>query len=365
MYPLGKADLYAAFLLRGLELVREGGVSAMLTLRNWMFLQQYAGLREHLLGTHGLATLGDFDRGAFESVPDEVVSVTASIFVRSARTFESKALCPTPREDKSRDAGRTQRKRAATLSHEGRHTFDPAALKIVPEWPLVYWWTADFLDLYAATPKLGEVSPARSGAQTSDITRFLRYPWEVNQSTIEIIARQEQRTTPRRWAPYVAGAKGVRWIDPLSTIVDWGQAGLQVRTFNEYLYGSHTRTVKNEDLYWKPGVAFTTIGNAFSARLHHSREIFGAKGASVFPENEDDRFRVLCLLNSSLAQRTATSLNPGIDFTIGDINRLPVVDIANAVDIGQRLIDEFARHEAACETSHAFRYPGPSPMPFR
>ena len=36
-YPLGKADLYAAFLLRGLELVREGGVSAMLTMRDWMF----------------------------------------------------------------------------------------------------------------------------------------------------------------------------------------------------------------------------------------------------------------------------------------------------------------------------------------
>lgn len=33
-YPLGKADLYAAFLLRGLELVRTGGVSAMLTMRN-------------------------------------------------------------------------------------------------------------------------------------------------------------------------------------------------------------------------------------------------------------------------------------------------------------------------------------------
>ena len=49
-YPLGKADLYAAFLLRGLELVRAGGVSAMLTMRNWMFIKQYAGLREHLLG---------------------------------------------------------------------------------------------------------------------------------------------------------------------------------------------------------------------------------------------------------------------------------------------------------------------------
>ena len=32
-YPLGKADLYAAFLLRGLEPVRPGGVSALLTIR--------------------------------------------------------------------------------------------------------------------------------------------------------------------------------------------------------------------------------------------------------------------------------------------------------------------------------------------
>ena len=49
-YPLGKADLYAAFLLRGLELVRDGGVSAMLTMRNWMFIKQYAGLRETSAG---------------------------------------------------------------------------------------------------------------------------------------------------------------------------------------------------------------------------------------------------------------------------------------------------------------------------
>jgi hypothetical protein len=61
-YPLGKADMYAAFLLRGLELVREGGVSAMLTMRQWMFALQYAGLRDHLLSIHGLLALGDFDR---------------------------------------------------------------------------------------------------------------------------------------------------------------------------------------------------------------------------------------------------------------------------------------------------------------
>jgi Eco57I restriction-modification methylase len=361
-YPLGKADLYAAFLLRGLDLARDGGVSAMLTMRNWMFVKQYSGLREYILKNFDVRGLGDFAIGAFDEVANDVLNVTVSVLHRSLpQPGSSIAQQPTPPGDTSYDRARTRRKRAATICHEGFLTFDPAALKVIPEWPLIYWWTSDFLGLYAAAPKLREVSPARSGAQTSDITRFLRFPWEAHKSTIEIVARQEQRSVPQRWAPYVAGAKGVRWIDPLSTVINWEQAGLQVRAFNEYLYRSHTRTVKNEDLYWKPGVAFTTIGSSFSARLHHSRSIFGAKGASIFPESEDDNLSLLCLLNSSLAQRTALSLNPGIDFTVGDIDRLPVVPIADAVDIGQRLVGEFARHEAACETSHAFRRPGSSP----
>ncbi|MCP4664091.1 MAG: SAM-dependent methyltransferase, partial [bacterium] len=48
-YPRGKADLYAAFLERGLQLARDGGMSALLTMRGWMFISQFAGLRQFLL----------------------------------------------------------------------------------------------------------------------------------------------------------------------------------------------------------------------------------------------------------------------------------------------------------------------------
>ena len=128
----------------------------------------------------------------------------------------------------------------------------------------------------------GRVSPARSGAQTSNDTRFLRRSWEVNLSEIEIVARWEQRTLPRRWAPYVTGAKGLRWIDPLSTIIDWSNAGLLVRVFNEHLYGSHSRTIKNENFYWVPGVAFSTIGNDFGARLHRSEQSLERRAHQFF-----------------------------------------------------------------------------------
>ena len=58
----------------------------MLTMRNWMFIKQYSGLREHLLGTYDLRALGDFEVGAFEEVGGMVVSVCVSIFRRAKHT---------------------------------------------------------------------------------------------------------------------------------------------------------------------------------------------------------------------------------------------------------------------------------------
>ncbi len=129
-YPLGKADLYAAFLIRGLQLAREGGTSALLTMRNWMFIKQYEDLRIWLLERFDLRALGDFDRGAFEEVPDEVVSVVVSVFRKlPPRHAQSVALQPTPLDDRSRDSERTRRKRAAALCQVGRFDFQPLALE--------------------------------------------------------------------------------------------------------------------------------------------------------------------------------------------------------------------------------------------
>ena len=179
-YALGKADLFAAFLMRGLALAREGGVSAMLTMRNWMFIKQYAKLREHLLASYDLRALHDLSSGAFEEISPAqvVVNVTSSIFARQPGDGAATALKVFDDSNVTQQ-GETTRKRAATLCHIGRHTFDPAALKVVPEWPLVYWWDDSRITDYAAYPKLSELAPAKLGANLGDNTRFLRRPWEL------------------------------------------------------------------------------------------------------------------------------------------------------------------------------------------
>ncbi len=359
-YPRGKADLYAAFLERGLQLVRPGGLSALLTMRSWMFLQQYTELRQWLLENHDLRALGDFDRGAFEDVPDERVSVVASIFRRAPPGNDPGiALQPTAPDDHSRDGERTRRKHAAVLAQVGRHEFRLAALRVVPEWPLVYWWDESLLARYAHTPKLGERAPTRKGLCTGDDPRTCRFPWEVHLS----LPRAGTEAPPAEvlamgWVPTIMGGKGRAWIEPLSLVIDWRHLGLANKVMHEARWGSHTKRVQNESYYGRRGVAFTMIGAGFCARVHRFPSIFGNMGSSVFTA---DLAGTVASMNATLAKSVLTSLNPGMHFEVGDVNRLPLFPIADADTIFATVERAFAEHESHREPSVEYRRPGPSP----
>lgn len=353
-YPLGKADLFAAFLLRGLELVREGGVSAMLTMRNWMFLKQYSGLREHLLTRHGLRALHDLSSGAFEDIsPAQVVVSVASTILRrgvgrcealSLRVFDDRTVTM---------PGETQRKRAATLCQEGRHTFDPVAFQVVPEWPLVYWWDDEMLRTYQSAPLFGDVAPARAAQSTGDNPRFTRQIWEV----AGLANRFDMY--PVAWMPFVNGGKGREWIEELRQVANWAAWGLPVKSSKCYKTGMETCSLASEEYFGKGrGIAFSKIGANFSARVHRYPSIFGDAGSSVFP---DDLAGAVCTMNSTRAREILESLNPTVNFQVGDVNRLPLFPIAQADTIFAHIEAAFGIHEAHREPSVEFRQPGPSP----
>ena len=266
-YPRGKADLYAAFLERAVELARPGGMSAMLTMRGWMFLGQFTELRKHLVHAHGLSALGDVDRGAFEDVPDEVLSTVMSIFRRDATGVRAAtAMQPTPLDDRTRDGQRTNRKRAAVLAQVGRHEFDPRGFEVIEGEPVVYWWSNEFLARYAAAPKLGQIAPVRQGMATADNTRFVRCPWEVAHDTILL---ERPGTAGRaqfalaRWVPYIKGGEGRTWFEPLSEVVRWSPQSLEIVL--QERGGQQTSRPQNTAYYFRDGVAFASTGARFAA----------------------------------------------------------------------------------------------------
>ncbi len=350
-YPRGKADLYAAFLERGLQLAKEGGVSALLTMRNWMFIKQYAELREWLLESFDLRLLGDVDRGAFDEVPNEVLAAVMSLFRRARPGDASLALQPTPLDDKSYDRERTKRKRAAVLCQVGRFEFEVERLKVVPERPVVYWWDANFLAQYCCAPKVGDVGPVRLGLSTSDNPRFLRCIWELVKGKSRRLGTNCWEYDITGWRPLISGAAGVAWIAPLDLAVQWRTCGIELELFP-------AAVLRNPEQQMLGGVAFTPMGNTFAARQHRFLSMFDAVGRSVI---SGDRAQALANMNSSLGRRIMADLNPSITFTAGDVERMPLLPLAGASSVVETLDTAFTLHESHREPSVEFTQPGPSP----
>ncbi len=132
-------------------------------------------------------------------------------------------------------------------------------------------------------------APARQGLATANNARFLRRPWEVN-----FDAAEEQSDG---WVPYVKGAAGRQWFEPLDDVVNWSRNGTEVRNYVDG--GRIASRPQNIDFYFRKGVAFTTIGASFRARIHRYPSIFGDMGQSVFPE---DLAAALCAMNATAAR---------------------------------------------------------------
>jgi len=358
-YKSGKANLYSAFLERGLSLAKPDGVSAMLTMRDWMFLRQYAKLRQLLLSTYDLRAVGDFDRGAFEDIPDELVTVVVSVFRKSEPTSDfCVAMQPTSLDDTSRDNCRTQRKKAATLVQRLRIEFTISDLAVVPKRPVCYWWDSAILDDYRSRPLIEASSPACAAQSTSGNERFLGFWWEVPVDQLDVVLATDQwLPSTREWRPCVNGSEDREWYEPLYEIVRWRLEGLQLRV-KKQATGQGAGTLASEEFFFRPGVAIAMIGNKFSARAHRFRSYFADKGTSLFPA---DVGGAVCLLNSSKAKFILQSLNPSISFQAGDVNRLPTFEIADSAKIWQQLLGEIATHESHREPSVEFKQPGPSP----
>lgn len=347
-YPEAKADLFAGFYLRSLELIREHGICAMITLSNWMFLGAYSTLRKTLL-RNTVVAIADLGKAAF-TTGGTLISTACAVLSRGTPKPSAVAIQPHSAAEVIRDEGQPERTNAALLIQRGRHEFDPRAFELIDGAPIVYWWSIDLLKKYASVPKLGELAPVKVGLQTSNNERFLRRPWEIPSS--------RSRTPFDPWVPYIKGAAGREWFEPLDDLVRWDMAGAEIRNF--YISGKLASRPQNLEWYFKIGIAFSKIGSSFSARLHRFPSIFDVAGQSVFPD-APNLARTLCAMNSGEARNILQSLNPTVNFQVGDVIRLPIFSVEGSDQIINVLSAEFSAHEAARETSVEFSRPAPTP----
>ena len=197
----------------------------MLTMRNWMFIKQYAELRRASTGdTTGCA------RSVTSTVaPSRRCRTTAqrrgvSVFAgRLSQGIEPAALVRRPETTRSRRS-------RANRAQARRHPLPRRPPRLRPSRAegragvaaCVLVGSATSLTGTAVAPSWRDVAPVRNGLTTGDNARFLRRQWEVSPSRLHL-ANGCPGPLPRRatWAPYIKGPEGTSVVR--ARLATWSQ----------------------------------------------------------------------------------------------------------------------------------------------
>lgn len=312
-FTAGKRDLYAAFILRCLELAQpETGRVAMVTQQSWMFLRSFADLRaldeeklkkakgfKGVLREMSIETLAHLGPGAFGEISGEIVNIVLFTLSKSSpmadhRLTAFRLIGSKNPEEKARHL-RTENHYAVIRPLQTRFL-------TIPQTPVCYWLRESFFELLAGRT-LGSVAILAEPSTTGANDRFVRAFWETPNG--------------KRWMCASRGGGYAKWAGYSFWEMEWELNGSRIKSSE----GSY---VRNEQLMFCEGLTYTeSARGSLGIRCLRIGEAFAKSGPGIFHEipGLQSLAGVLnCRLCSYLLRVTARSFM----FSVGSLKILPM-----------------------------------------
>jgi len=328
-FPDAKSDLFACFIERGCRMAEDAGRCAMVTMHSWMFLSSFEKLRQRLLREKTIGTMAHLGARAFGSISGEVVQATA--FVLRNQSPEGYR----PVFFRLLD-GAEPEKRASLRSGDNRFaTAAQVEFAEIPGNPVAYWVSEPMKMLFSASPTLGSMGEPRRGLQPGDTPKNVRRWQEVSliNTAFEIESSDVAEVTEEiRWVAFTSGGSYRKWSGNLYFVVNWHRSGHEIKH-------GHNPIVPNEHLYFREAITWSKVNTGPPTfRRHPSGMIPG--DASPFVVVDAARFAsVFASLNAAHTPALLQVLAPTLNFQVGDVANVPVLEDSRCQINVARLID--------------------------
>ncbi|MCR5783582.1 MAG: BREX-1 system adenine-specific DNA-methyltransferase PglX [Clostridia bacterium] len=324
-YPDSKSDLFAVFIEKCGDMLKENGYQAMITQHAWMFLSSYEKLRGKLLkrDTVNMTHLG---ARAFEEIGGEVVQTTSFVMRNSHMPEYSGTYCrliePTTQKGKE----------DMFLAGENRYAATQDNFSKIPGSPVAYWFDDNYTTKFNDANLFTRYANAKAGLSTTDNIRFLRIWSEVAYSSISFRYRslEETKDCMYKYVPHPKGGDFRKWYGNLDYVVNWYDNGRDIKKAAE---GASGGRIVGAEYYFKEGITWTDITTyKLAVRVLDAGAIFNSSAPSAFFINGNYRYYYLAFLNSVVAMEYLKVLSPTIHYNAGPIQRVPVVVSGNYKD---------------------------------
>ncbi|GAB4206658.1 MAG: hypothetical protein OHK0022_33930 [Roseiflexaceae bacterium] len=260
-YKPGKRDLYAAFILRCLELCNSNGRVVMITQHSWMFLRSFTDLRTvsedkvldfhekrsflGLLRSVAIEDVAHLGSSAFEEISGEVVQNAMFVLKNTVpspdyRVFALRLVgLKSPVEKANMLRGKTE-----------NNIFTPlqSGFLLIPDSPITYWMGSSIFRSFTVYNLVGNFYSVSRGVDTCNNERFLRGVWEIYPS--------------KRWLNYRKSGGYKKWDGLNQWLVDWNSNGSALKNYViekfPYLKGNYEWLVK-ESTFFKYGWTYSLV----------------------------------------------------------------------------------------------------------
>ncbi len=309
VYPLGKRDLYAAFIQRNRDWTEERGIVAMVTQQSWMFLRSFMKMREGILKENCIQTLLHLGEHAFDDPAAAGAFVVLFTLANEKPREEHRPLCTKITAPNSPHEKNFMLRKSIVLGL-GEVSFAPRQddFLAMPRFSLCYWLHGKFMQLLTVNRRrlsMDVVEPSTTG----DNERFFRYRWETSNHA--------------KWFPSSKGGGYSKWCGFDSFFIDWENKGQRIKSFP----GSY---IRNEQYMFRCGLTFSQMTRgSLSVRLLPKNGTFGKAGPGIFPHDMTDKV-ALAILNSRLVSYLLRAINTKLTFSTGSLLALPAPICENA-----------------------------------
>lgn len=316
VYPDSKSDLFACFMERCGEMLRENGYQAMITQHAWMFLSSFERLRLRLQKRE-LINMAHLGPRAFEEIGGEVVQTTAFVLaashIKGYKGSYARLIEPT-----------TQRgKEEMFLAGTNRYTAQQDNFSKIPGAPVAYWVSENFIKIFEKGITIDKISTTRQGIIPGNVDEFVRIWYEVSINRIGFnhTKSDEIITLGYKWFPYNKGGMYRRWFGNIEYIINMENNGFAIRHSGL----NNNYRLREPFLYFKEAVTWSKISSgSFSARYMPKGCLFDIAGCCIFDLEEKTSY-ILALLNSSIIAKALKIISPTLNYEVDHIKKLPVI----------------------------------------
>ena len=321
-YPDSKSDLFAVFIEKCGQMSKKNGYKAMITQHAWMFLSSFEKLRKKILDKD-IINMAHLGARAFEEIGGEVVQTTSFVIRKSHIADYKGEYCrliePTTQIGKE----------DMFLAGENRYSADQSNFSKIPGSPVAYWVSEILLNDFEKGTVLSKIAYPRQGMATTNNNRFLRQWYEVDNSRIGFSLNCEEETISNylKWFPYNKGGEYRKWYGNNDYVVNFQNKGEEVCAYiDSHSAVDHKGRVINRDKYFKPSVTWSKISSGSIAfRYKPKGFIFDVAGTSIFCD-EKTLDNIMSFLNSKVALSILACLSPTLNYEVGHIGSMPIID---------------------------------------